>query len=713
MFARHRARWASCLIAVGFGCDCGGGAPPSDAVPFDVAPDIVDFGRVALGRSAQGALRIENQGLGSLAIERVEISEGIRAEIEVRGTPAGLGRAGLADLEVVFTPTQVGTRRDTITFVVDGERFDVLVLATVVDPSLVATPDRIDFGRVVVGAVATATVTLENRGQGRVKISALALEMGTSSEFVATLDNVTSLASGESLDFLVQYAPNGAGVDSGRVVVADDGEGVDPVGVALFGEAITDELEVLPAAGLQFEGVFVGETRTAELELRNVGSTAHEVTALDISMFADRFSVGLDPGEIPFTLEAGAIVRVPVRFAPSESGAFATSLRIESTGLVDPIPVTLIGIAVQVEPAVARFDARLDFGTITRGHATPRRFTITNGGDSSIDVRALRVEPPSAPFSIEDWGGDRILVGRDAHTLTVVATPSVDGPVAAELVFETDEEQRVTLTATATSNPAPDLLLEATALEFGWVPRGDAVVQRVDLRSVGPVPAEILEVAVSDPAFTVDAGTLPNTLLPGERAPIRVRYHDPFRIDGTVTATLSITTTDPDPRVHRVRLSATTIPPTMSAPAVEVTLTWDPPTADLDLHFVRLTGGRFDRPGDACFCNPAPVWTAGGRSEFDPRLTTESADGAVGERLVMTTNQDNRFVVHVHAAEASVPVTARVEVATRGERFDVLQRVLSESEAWTVGDLLVVTGQVYEFAPSELAPTSEPRDRCF
>lgn len=700
------------LLILAAACDCGGGGGvPTDPVSFDVSPDIVDFGRVTLGRSARRALRISNLGLGSLAIDGVEVSEGIRAEIEVQGTPAGLGRRGDADLEIVFTPTQVGTRRDALTFLVDGERFDVLVLATVVDPALVAIPDRVDFGRVVVGTIATATVTLENRGEGRVKISALALEMGTSSEFVATLDNVTSLDGGESLQFVVRYAPNGSGSDSGRVVVADDGDDVEPVGVELFGEAITDELEVLPASGLAFEGVFVGEARTMEVELRNVGPNAHEVTRLGIEAFSDRFFVALDASAVPFTLEAGAIARVPVVFAPVVSGAFASQLTVESTGLLEPAAVTLIGLAVEVAAPVAQFEPRLDFGTIAVQHATPRRFRIANGGDASIDVHSLRIEPPGAPFAVEEGSAEWTLIGRDERIITVVATPRVTGALAAELVFETSEVHRVALTATVTA-AAPDLLVETSSLDFGWVPRGDFAQGRIDVRSVGSEPVRLDSVVVDDPAFSVRAGALPRTLAPGAVFSIRLGFVDMSRPTGASTATVTIASSDPDP-TPRVPVSVTTLPPTSEPAAIEFELIWEPFDADLDLHVVRRAGAPFDRPGDCCFCNPAPVWTLGGRSTSDPRLVRESAHGLVGEEVEIATTPDTRYVVYVHAAATMGPVQALVEVRGDGVRIDRQERQLGASDYWTVGELRVTSGRFYDFEPSKLPLSTENRDRCF
>ncbi len=711
MRSRRLVTWSLCLVALGGGCDCGGGGDDDVAtVPFDIAPEIVAFGRVAVGRAARASLRVENLGLGSVAIERVEIAESIRGELEVRGTPAGLGRQGLADIELVFTPVQVGTRRDTVTFVVDGERFEVLVTAVVVDPNLVASPDAVDFGRIVVGTIATATVTLTNTGLGRVTIFSLALQMGTSSEFVVALDNLTSLDSGESVDFLVTYAPSDSLADEGRVVVASDSTGTEPVGVALYGEAITVELEVLPGNGLEFVGVFVGETRAQELELRNVGSAPHDVTALTVDDPRGRFALGDTAPAVPFTLEAGEIIRVPVTFTPEVAGPFSASVTVESTGLLEPTSIPLNGNGVSLSSADVEFSARLDFGTITRAHPTPRRFTIRNPSISTIGVRGMAIDPPDAPFVIEDWPGDLPLVRGDSHTLTITATPLADGPVTAALVFDALEPQRVVLTATATP-PVPDLLVERSSLEFGGVPRDEVSVQRVDLRSVGPVPVRVDAVVSNDPRWVVEAGALPRVLQPGERVGVHVTFSAPENLDRTLTATLAITSSDPDPGVQRVPMSATTIPP-VPVYEVDVHLTWSGADADLDLHLVQQVGAPFDRPGDVCFCNPAPALSNAGPTPSDPRLVVESADGAVGERARVR-NGAQRYTLYVHAARATTPVTATVELRSLGVRVDVLERVLGEDDWWTVGDVEWVGGGAFALEPSDVPVTSVERDRCF
>ena len=163
-------------------CDCGGGT--DDGGPtgarLTVTPRIVDFGRVTLGRSARVALELRNDGSTIVQISRARATEALAPEIRVDAVPAALLAAESAMVDVVFTPDHVGTRAGELFFDLADETVSVPIVASVVDPALVVRPMAVDFGQVVVGKIATATVTVTNEGAGAVKISALTLDQNTS-----------------------------------------------------------------------------------------------------------------------------------------------------------------------------------------------------------------------------------------------------------------------------------------------------------------------------------------------------------------------------------------------------------------------------------------------------------------------------------------------------------------------------------------------------
>lgn len=700
------------LAAALLGCS-GGGGDDEVLEAFVVEPASIDFGRVTLGRSVRASITLRNVGPGLLPIAGFDVGRPLDREVALFGVPASLRAQQLADVEVVFTPLAIGARSGVVDFMLEDRVVSVPIAAVVVDPSLVATPPALDFGRVVVGEVATATVTLENRGDGAVKVSALTLEMGSSTEFVVALDTSKSLESGESFSFHVRYAPGAAGPDVGRVVVADDTDRPERVGISLRGEGIDDQIVASPMV-LDFGGGLVGETRLVELELRNIGRIDHEILALEIirDALGDFFVPPTAPPR-PFVIPAGTIRRVAIAFRADEAGLVAATLLVRSTGLASPLSIELLGSATRSIVPTLAIPAEVAFGEVARSHETPRRVRIDNEGVFAFPTSGLpRIEPSDAPFRVEGWPSEDFAIeGESSHTFTVVAAPEVLGPVAGALVIDSALEGappvRIVLTATAGA-PVPDLLVETSVLDFGAVERGRRAVQRVDVVSVGAVPVTVEALRIEGVGFrALDQG--PVVLAPGARRALRVVYEDPLAA-GTSTGALVLVTNDPEPASHRVSLAARAVSPS-APPAIAVRLTWTPADAELDLHVLRRSGALFDRPGDCCFCNPTPVW-AGGREA--PALRIESDDGVVGELVEIDSARSDPYPVAVHAARAATPVVAQIELVVRGVVRDVVQRTMTAERRWDVGVVRASgTASTYELDLSEVPLVVERRDRCF
>lgn len=704
-------------------CDCGGGLGDGDLPDtpvLEVQPPIADFGRVTLGRSARVVLTISNTGVDVLRIRRARVNEALAPEVRVDAVPAALLSQRAAMIEVILDPTNIGSRDGELIFELETGEVRIPIVATVVDPALVVRPDEVDFGQVVLGDIESATVTVTNEGTGAVKISALTLDENTPSEFVVRLDASRSLDSGESFDFVIRYVPGERGIDEGRVVIADDADRPERVSVRVRGEGIASELAIAPDR-LFFFGALVGEPTYADLELRNIGARTHEVTDIfvDGDVGADDFFWDEVAFPLPISIGPGEIVRIQIGFLPRQPGLIAAQLVLDSTALIQPARIVLEGSAAAAPtPLVDVRPNPIDLGTVAVGHPTPRRVVVANEGALSFTVEGLpTIEPPTAPFVISEWPRlDAVLSGQERVRFTVTAVPTTAGRHEAELVLRTTvadrTEVRVPISADARAEATPALLLEDDELAFGRVERGYAIERRLDVRSVGDVPLS-LDTVVVEPVGPFSVEPFPRTtLLPGERASLRVTFTDPLGFVGTSSATLRLTTDDPD-GVATVPLSATTVAPQPEEPELAVRLTWTPTDADVDLHLVRRGGVPFDVPADCCFCNPTPRWSLAGASTEDPILFADSADGAAGETIVVTNAAESLYTVYVHAVDTDV--TARLEIENRGRIVTFVERAVLAERLWTAGDLqaLETPDRSFVFGVSEVPLVEERRDRCF
>ncbi|MCK6552429.1 choice-of-anchor D domain-containing protein, partial [Myxococcota bacterium] len=342
-----RALLAAAVLALapGCGCDDGGG---EDLDGFLVVkPAVLDLGHVDVGLARRSELVLSNLGNAVLDLRSARAVAPLDLEVRLDAVPAALGPLEDATISVVFTPRLRGPRQGQITFVTDSRRtpeVSVPAVGLAVDPLLVATPPSLDFGRVVVGRTATATVVVTNLGADPVEIDAVTPDLGTSAELAAVLGGAEVLAPGASLSFVASYAPIDAGLDEGFLYVSD--HTASPVRLAIFarGEGVWSELAVEPLE-VAFTGVFVGDVRTRTVELRNVGAGVHTITS--IALTSDTAELTLSGAATPIELQPGAAHTVTIRYAPVDALDDDAVLVLASTAFDGPTYVPVSGRAFE------------------------------------------------------------------------------------------------------------------------------------------------------------------------------------------------------------------------------------------------------------------------------------------------------------------------------------------------------------------------------
>lgn len=204
----------------------------------------------------------------------------------------------------------------------------------VVAPEILVEPPAIDFGEVIPGDSATATVRISNLGNDVLTIRSLA----SGSNDVSYTNVHPALSPGENVETVLTWTPS-ASLDSLLTVTSNDGD--EPqVEVPLSGTIPAGDLVVDPIT-YDFGSIKVGDTATVSLTVSNVGFGPIEISdwiygandadlrVIDAGAFAT----------LPATLDAGASTHLTVEYAPSAEGGDEGGLTLSSNDPDEPVIV--------------------------------------------------------------------------------------------------------------------------------------------------------------------------------------------------------------------------------------------------------------------------------------------------------------------------------------------------------------------------------------
>src|SRR6266404_906121 len=129
-------------------------------LPLILIPSSLDFGPVVIGQSAAQAFQLINTSTDAIS---GTISTFLPFSLDNTGFVLGAGQTGF--VQVTFSPTNVGTFSNAVTFITTAGNSTNTVRGSGVTPAQMAvSPLAIDFGTVAVGSNSQASFTVTNLG---------------------------------------------------------------------------------------------------------------------------------------------------------------------------------------------------------------------------------------------------------------------------------------------------------------------------------------------------------------------------------------------------------------------------------------------------------------------------------------------------------------------------------------------------------------------
>jgi outer membrane protein assembly factor BamB len=294
----------------------------------------------------------------------------------------------------------------------------------------IAGLNEIDFGVVDVQTCAglansaTRTHVIRNDGSCGLKIDSLSAA-GVFS--ILSFTAAQLIPAGDSLSVSLKFTPTAAGEQNGALRIVSNDPNTRVAVVKLRGLGVAAPDIAVQTDALNFGAVPVGNAKTLQLNIRNLGEANLAVTNLAVSSSLFNAMAG------QFTLTCKKDSTVVIAFSPDSMGVFTATLTIASN---DPdegtVKILLQGQGTPVAQAIIATDAsEYRFPAICLGSRDSLRAVVTNKGSAALQVDSLRVQSHRQVFRTA--GAGFTLAAQQSKTLTVYFKPVSRAEYAATL----------------------------------------------------------------------------------------------------------------------------------------------------------------------------------------------------------------------------------------------------------------------------------------
>lgn len=318
-----------------------------------------------------------------------------------------------------YTPAQTGT----LEFTVSTNETTAVTTTVVTSTEVAVDPQSVDFGQVLLGNNATASVALENVGTEPVTLDTVRIRGGSNA--FETDTGALELDPGEREERQIRFTPTDSGPASGTLVFDGDAVAVSE----LAGEGVEPAVDATPET-LEFGSVSAGENTSREFELSTPLDVPVETRLQIEGSDADAFNLSTSRA----TVGAGQTVTETVTYEPSLPGADSATVMATSPDGTELSAIQIEGNATAPELAVDTNSIQFDDPTV--GEAANRTLTISNDGDEPLGV--TRAELAGHENFDLVGGGEFTLGPGEQRTLTITFLANETGLYSTYLYIETD-----------------------------------------------------------------------------------------------------------------------------------------------------------------------------------------------------------------------------------------------------------------------------------
>jgi len=380
------------------------------------------------------------------------------------------------------------------------------------------------IGSVAVGSPVSRTMTVENKGNATLTVSAI-----TSSDvqFVA-LPTTFSVNAGASQNVTVTFTPTSGGTKYSTLTITSNDATSATAKLTVNGTAQAPAISLSPSP-ISFGSVNVGSSGTQTLKIKNTGNAALSVTTISAVAPFSSSSVG------PLSVNAGDSTTVTITFTPAVAGAASGTLTITHNASGSPSSVSLSGTGVQTAPIISLSPSPISFGNVNVGSSGTQTLKIKNTGNAALSITTISA---IAPFSSSSVGPLSINAG-DSTTVTITFTPAVAGAASGTLTIThnaSGSPSTVSLSGTGVQT-APVISLSPSPLSFGSVNVGSSGTQTLKIKNTGNATLSVTTISAIAPFSSSSLGPL--SINAGDSTTVTITFTP--AVAGAASGTLTIT----------------------------------------------------------------------------------------------------------------------------------------------------------------------------
>lgn len=389
----------------------GNGDPIPPTSVITLTPASLAYGPVRVGQPKTLNAIIGNTGGTNCVVTDVTVTGTNFVLGTTPITPFNVAAGANITVPIIYTPGALGNGIGTLTVTSTDPNNPILHVSLAgsgVLPHIGVTPLATDFGTITTGGNATRSITIANSGDYTLTVTSIL--MTASAEFTYAAGTPAppfTIASGQSTNIVLKYAPVDVGVDTGTLGIGSDDPNAPLVTVALTAagqEPVpVPQVTVTPLAR-NFGDVRVGTNNSLTVTVNNNGGAVAHISAPGLAGSTE-FSTSTSA----FDVAAGTSQNVILIYTPTGVGSDAGTLTITSNDPINPTAtVTLAGRGVQ--PSLAVSSTTVAFGSVVTNGSLARVVSIVNNGSVSAQVSALTITgssefslgatTPSLPFTV-------------------------------------------------------------------------------------------------------------------------------------------------------------------------------------------------------------------------------------------------------------------------------------------------------------------------
>jgi hypothetical protein len=406
--------------------------------------------------------------------------------------------------------------------------FDDVMVGATCCPAIDVNPQSVEFGKVLPGGTSDQTVTVTNVGSVILTLGTIGSPSAPFSIRGGTCSNNQTLPPQGSCTLIIGFAPTGYGVYTSSFSIPSD----DPVDSVVTVNPINGTSPDHFTLTISKSGTGNGTVTSSPAGI-NCGSDCTE-----------DFKVGTK-----ITLKAKADTNLTFT---GWSGGGCSGTGTCAVIMNADIAVTA-GFAAKT-PDISVAQTSLDFGSVKVGKKVTKTLKIGNNGSGDLLITLSGLE--GTDFSIQGSGSVTIKA-KKSYSLKVLCTPTSGGLKTATLEIDSNDPDTPTLEISLTATlPAttPDISVAQTSLDFGSVKVGKKVTKTLKITNNGSGDLWITLSGLEETHFGIQ-GSSSVTIKAKKNYSLKVLFTP--ESTGLETATLTITSNDPDTPTINISLSGT------------------------------------------------------------------------------------------------------------------------------------------------------------